>query len=139
MSPIIMLVAQMLAKHQQEQAAKKEMVMKLQADRAAQLGGNTAGIKAADFNRNLRNATYASPQEIMSIYGQFAGGDGDGGSLPDLSPNKSAYSLETPGDTQLDQPRSIQDNPEPLYSRTTSLTGNQDDDPYYLRQLRLNR
>ncbi len=64
-----MLLAQMYSKHKQQQEARREELIRLQAEKARMLGGNTMGLEAADFNRRQQLQNFASPQELMQIYG----------------------------------------------------------------------
>jgi hypothetical protein len=74
MLPIIMLAAQLLAKQQQQEEDRRREVAKLAEERAARLGGNTMGVEAANFNREQSQKSYASPQELMQIYGSLGSG-----------------------------------------------------------------
>jgi hypothetical protein len=149
MLPLIMLAAQLYSKHKQQEEARREEKVKLMTEKARMLGGNTMGVEAADFNRRLSQQNYASPQELMQIYGTFAGGGG-GDKTPaesqalgaDLAPNKTAYTLEQPSDTQLDTPDLLKDSGD--YGLSTgkgspfSLTEENDTtDPYYLKRMKL--
>lgn len=75
MLPLLMLAAQLVAKQQQEAEARRREVAKLAEERAARLGGNTMGVEAANFNRELSQQNYASPEMLMKIYGAVDGGD----------------------------------------------------------------
>lgn len=75
MAPWLMLLAQVYGKHQQQQQARKKMVEELEAQRVARLGGDTMGLRAAQFNRALSQQNYASPQELMQMYGAVRGSD----------------------------------------------------------------
>jgi hypothetical protein len=71
MLPIIMLAAQLLSKQQQQAEARRREVAKLAEERAARLGGNTMGVEAANFNRELGQHNFASPAELMQLYGSL--------------------------------------------------------------------
>jgi len=75
MLPILMLAAQLVAKQQQEAEARRREVAHLAEERAARLGGNTMGVEAANFNRELGEQNYATPAQLMQLYGAIGSGD----------------------------------------------------------------
>lgn len=100
MAPIIMLLAQMYAKQQQQEEARKQEVTNLKKKRVAQLGGDTYGIEAAEFNRNADRQNFASPQELMSIYDTARSGKSD-----KPSGNKSNLYGDEPKSSDLLEPQ----------------------------------
>lgn len=79
---VAMLAAQLIGSAQKKkrdaELAKSQMIEKLLAQRASQLGGNTAGIEAAGFNRDLarqQNEPVISPMDLVKMYGAFSNGD----------------------------------------------------------------
>jgi hypothetical protein len=85
-----MLAAQLIgsqaAKKREAEMARQHEIEKLLSQRAAQLGGNTAGIEAAGFNRDqeYRNAQSAiSPTDLVKMYGAFNYGDDKSDAAPE--------------------------------------------------------
>lgn len=75
---VAMLAAQVLGsaakKKEQERLARQQMVEQLMTQRAQQLGGNTMGIQAAEFNRDLerqQRQPVISPMDLVQMYGSF--------------------------------------------------------------------
>jgi hypothetical protein len=159
MAPWLMLLAQMYAKKKDEEASRQAEVEKLQAQRVQRLGGNTMGLEAARFNREQSLKSYASPEELFSIYGQMSGGGkksqketSDYAAAGDLGPNRSAYSLQEPGNPQLEwngmlrtpeqlsalQPRAATP-PSDYQLREPDLLSrrSEDEDPRYMRWMHL--
>jgi len=126
-APLIMLAAQLYSKREAEKEARRKATRDLMKQRAQMLGGNTMGIDAANFNRELSEQSYASPQELMSIYGAIEDGKdarkeaNDREAAGNLSPNESAYSLVEPESPRLKQPRFLEDDPDPYYLRRMKL------------------
>lgn len=124
--PLVMLAAQMLAKQQQEQEARQQEAVSLEKQRAARLGApSTANVDEAQFENKLRNTSYASPKELMSIYG--AGSSLFGGD--DSAPTDGATST-TPGSDGLLNPW----GPTGGTGKASDVIDPWDDDPYSLKK-----
>lgn len=156
MAPWLMLLAQMYSKKKEEEQARKDEVTKLQTRRAQQLGGNTMGIEAAQFNRSMNEKSYASPEELFAIYNQLGSGKKDQGlsnaqdAAGNLEPNQSAYTLQNPDRTQLELDGNLR-TPEQLQWQqpqqmtppsdyqlpTPGMLEQDDDSPFYSRRIRL--
>lgn len=130
---VAMLAAQLIgsaqAKKRQSELAKSQMVEKLLAQRAAQLGGNTAGIEAAGFNRDLdrqQHESVISPMDLVKMYGAFGNGD-KGASTPER---------EYPEMTDMDWSDAAQSRSEALDATSTpDWQGlNPEDDPAFRRR-----
>jgi hypothetical protein len=140
MWPVVMLAAQLLSKQEQQQDARRQEYLTLEKERAARLGGNPAMIEEGQFENKLKNATYASPKELATIYGSgksMFGGDDDAaksavGSLPSPSAlGSSTHKVNSP-DFALQAPA----NSGIRGGTQASLGGDSlsldDDDPYAL-------
>lgn len=135
MAPWLMLLAQVFAKKQQEQAARKANVDSIRERNVARMGGDTGGFDQLRFDRALAEQQYAKPMELIQMYDSFKSKDPQLQNMrgAELEPNRSAYTLMGSPDTELSQPRSFQQfdpisddpnqiDPNPLYARKLGLT-----------------
>jgi hypothetical protein len=130
---VAMLAAQLIgsqqAKKRQEELARQQMVEKMLAQRAAQLGGNTMPIEAAAFNRDMdlqRKQSVISPMDLVKMYGAF-NYDDDKAKAPER---------EYPEMTDLDWSDAAQSRNEALEATSTpDWQGlNPEDDPEFRRK-----
>lgn len=104
---LALLAAQLLSQAQQKKAARADEVAKLEAQRAARFGGNTAPIEAATFNRDLNRQTFFTPQNLLASYGAISSLGGGNQVSPQQSiDNAGAIGSLPDGGYQLSDPSS---------------------------------
>lgn len=126
MAPLIMLAAQLYSKHKQQEEAKRQALIDIQRRRARELGGETYGMDAAQFNRDLKNQSFGSPEELMSIYGTLDGGDKKSSPYDDLRAG-------TQDDYGASNPTTPAEVAAKRKSRQSELMDPWEEDPYGLR------